>query len=60
MLKASSFGLLGGVSIFVTMEFNLSVSLIMISKNFLEKSSLTFDNNICALPFIPERGFFTS
>jgi len=42
------------------MVFNLSVSLIIISKNFLEKSSLTFDNKICALPFMPERGFLTS
>ena len=60
ILKASSFGFFGGVSIFVTMVFNLSVSLIIISKNFLEKSSLTFDNKICALPLMPERGFLTS
>ena len=46
MLNASNFGFFGGVSIFVTIEFNLSVSLTIMSKNFLEKSSLTFDNNI--------------
>ena len=32
----------------------------IIFKNFLEKSSVSFEESIWALPLIPERGFFTS
>ena len=47
-------------NILVTIEFNLSVSLIIIFKNFEENLSFNFLFKICALPLIPDNGFFTS
>ena len=43
-----------------TIEFNRSVSSIIILRNFSEKSSFAFELSICALPLIPANGFFTS
>ena len=59
-LKLVRSGFFAGVKILVTISLSLSVSSTIIFKNFLEKSSEYFFFNICALPFIPESGFFTS
>ena len=53
-------GFEGGVKILVTIPFSLSVSSIIIFKNFEENSSSSFLSRICALPLIPDKGFFTS
>ena len=42
ILKLPKLGFEGGVKILVTIEFNLSVSLIIILRNFEEKSSSNF------------------
>ena len=59
-MKKFKLGLVGGVRILVTIWFNLSVSSIIIFKNFDENLSSSFLSKICALPLIPDNGFFTS